>query len=133
MKILFTIGPIPAKLDSVKLITNKFKGGLSLLVVSKLHKYFDIEVVKWEGLSVNLPSNVKITNVSDVLNYRDVVLSTTADAYVLSAAVANLMPINPWATKFPSHNYKSGDRFNITFTLTPRVIDLIKKLNNVVH
>ena len=29
--------------------------------------------------------------------------------------------------KFPSHNYKEGDKFNIEFEIAPRVIDAIKK------
>ena len=30
MNVLMSVGPIPSKLDSVKFITNRFKGGLAL-------------------------------------------------------------------------------------------------------
>ena len=55
------------------------------------------------------------------------VLNTEADAYVLAAAVANLMPSSPYVGKFPSHNYKVGDKFPIEFEIAPRVIDDIKE------
>ncbi|MHA2426997.1 MAG: phosphopantothenoylcysteine decarboxylase domain-containing protein [Candidatus Hermodarchaeia archaeon] len=127
MKILLTAGPIPAKLDSVKVVTNKFKGGLSALAAARLGEYFDVEVIKWEGAQLKLPPYIEVTNISDVLDYKDTVLSTEADAYILSAAVANLMPVSPWRGKFPSHNYSVGEEFDIKFTIAPRIIDQVKK------
>jgi hypothetical protein len=45
----------------------------------------------------------------------------------LGAAVANLIPVQPWQGKFPSHNYKPGDIIPIDFTIAPRVIDQVKE------
>lgn len=126
-KVVITAGPIPAKLDSVKVVTNMFKGGLAAKTAEALSEYFDVEVVKWKGTNLNLPSYVKVINVSDVIDYMDTVLSIDADAYILAAAVANLMPLNPWPGKFPSHEYKVGDEFDVKFTIAPRLIDQIKK------
>lgn len=128
-KILFTLGPIPAKLDSVKYLTNRFKGGLAWKTAIELCKEHghEVTVVKWKYHDVPDGSDISIINVEDIYDYRDTVLKTKADVYVLAAAVANLMPSNPWKGKFASHNYKIGDRFNIEFEIAPRIIDLVKK------
>lgn len=128
-KIVLTAGPIPARLDSVKVVTNKFKGGLAAKTASLLSRdrSFDVEVIKWRGATLDLPRWVDVRNVDDVTSYMDAVLSTEADAYVLAAAVANLMPVSPWEGKFPSHEYGPGDEFDIRFTIAPRIIDEVKK------
>lgn len=51
----------------------------------------------------------------------------TYNAYILAAAVANLTPSNPWEGKFPSHNYKVREKFDIAFEIAPRAIDEIKR------
>ncbi len=136
-KILVTAGPIPAKVDSVKILTNKFRGGLALATAKRLSDDFEVEIIKWAGTPylyngyLTFPTGffdgMSITNVDDILSYRDAVLATDADAYVLAAAVANLMPTNPWEGKFPSHNYHVGEKFNIEFTIAPRIIDMVKE------
>jgi hypothetical protein len=126
-KILITAGPIPSRLDSVKYITNRFKGGLALDLASKLancEDRHDVTLVAWKysGIKSNLPTIL----VEDVVDYYEKVLDFEADAYILSAAVANLGPLEPIVGKFPSHKYKVGDVFPIEFTIMPRVIDAIK-------
>lgn len=126
--LLISAGPIPAKLDSVKLITNKFKGGLALLTASKLSEEFKVTVVAHEGTDAqSLPPEVEVLRIRDVMEYHNVIRDTEADIYVLAGAVANLMPVKPWEGKFPSHNYKEGDVFDIPFTLAPRIIDRVRK------
>jgi hypothetical protein len=63
-------------------------------------------------------------------DYRKKVLELAPkhDAVILGAAVCNLIPKKPWKKKFPSHNYKPGDRIPIDFTIAPRVIDEVKKV-----
>lgn len=124
-KIILTAGPIPAKLDSVKFLTNRFKGGLSLKLADFLSKDFNVTLVAWKHnkLSTNLP----IIYVEDVIDYYNTVLGLEADCYILSAAVANLMPSNPYKGKFPSHLYEVGEKFNVEFEIAPRLIDSIKQ------
>ena len=125
-KILLTIGPIPARLDSVKYITNRFQGGLALKTAAQLQKLGHVvTIVAWEYLK--LETKLKVVRVKDVYDYYKKVLAIHADAYILAAAVANLVPLKPWKGKFPSHNYKVGDVFPIEFTIAPRIIDEIKK------
>lgn len=127
-KILISCGPIPGQLDSVKVITNKFKGGLALLTAKLLSQDFDVEIVKWRG--TDFDTTLPVHNISDVYDYYEKMKAFKADAYILAGAVANLVPALPlpWGSgKFPSHNYKEGDKFNIEFTIAPRIIDKIKE------
>lgn len=125
-KILLTAGPIPARLDSVKFLTNRFKGGLALKTAERLQQLgHNVHLVCWQF--ADLQTNLPIIYVEDVLDYYQKVLSFEADAYILAAAVANLMPSNPYEGKFPSHKYQVGEKFNIEFEIAPRVIDQIKQ------
>ena len=132
-KVVISCGCIPARLDSVKFITNRFKGGLAF----KTAKYlidcgFDVTIVKWKF--TDLPENLtdtKVVDVLDVFEYYNWYENNAQnyDAFIMAGAVANLTPSNPYETKFPSHNYKVGEKFNIEFEIAPRAIDIIKKLN----
>ena len=134
-KVVISAGPIPARLDPVKFITNRFKGGLAFKTATYLiDEEYDLTVVVWQYTSV--PENIedkatKIVRVQDVFDYYNWFKkhATEYDAFIMAAAVANLTPSNPWDTKFPSHNYKVGEKFDITFEIAPRAIDVIKKIN----
>jgi len=131
-KVIVTVGPIPGKLDSVKIITNKFKGMLSYKTALKLARYNDVTIVKYENTELPKDNQLKVINVSDVYSYYNKLIElakTNEYHFVLSAAVANLVPLHPYVGKFPSHNYKVGDRINIPFTIAPRAVDEIKKVN----
>lgn len=141
-KIVISCGPIPARLDSVKFITNRFKGGLAFKTAQYLiDKGLDVTVVMWKHTRMPnvgdqyadywLQENVHVVTVDDVFDYYKWFEEHAAayDAFVLAAAVANLTPSDPFVGKFPSHNYKVGEKFNIQFEIAPRAIDIIKKLN----
>ena len=123
--IVISAGPIPTQLDSVKYITNRFKGGLAFKTAEMLSDEFDVTIVKWKY--TNYKGKLKIVNIEDVNEYMDYMTTHEFDAYILAGAVANLIPVNPWKGKFPSHNYKAGEKFDIKFTIAPRIIDEIKK------
>jgi hypothetical protein len=125
-KVLITVGPIPARLDSVKFLTNRFKGGLALKTAQYLADAGnDVTIVAWKFAELN--TSLPIIRIDDVVDYYNKVLAFEANAYILAAAVANLMPSNPYEGKFPSHKYQVGEKFNIEFEIAPRVIDEIKK------
>lgn len=125
-KVLISVGPIPARLDSVKFVTNRFKGGLALKTANQLaQKGNDVTIVAWKF--TELKTDLPVVYIDDVVDYYKKVLAFEADAYILAAAVANLMPSNPYEGKFPSHKYQVGEKFNIEFEIAPRVIDEIKK------
>jgi len=134
-KVVISCGPIPARLDSVKYLTNRFKGGLAIKTAEYLiDKGYCVTVVAWKYSEI--PNRIKLKAVkailvNDVFEYFQWFSDNAEnyDAFVMAAAVANLTPVNPWEGKFPSHNYKPGDEFDIKFTIVPRAIDIIKKRN----
>ncbi len=151
-KILITGGPVHAYLDAVKIITNKFKGGL----ISELAETFNttgfaekhpetinnIHITYLTAKGSKEPDQMYRIDKSIEVIYHDgfddyfkkvIDLSKEMDAVILGAAVANLIPKNPLKGKFPSHNYKVGDTIPIEFTIAPRVIDEIKKVNPKCH
>ena len=134
-RVVISCGPIPARLDSVKFITNRFKGGLAFKTADYLVKHgFDVTIVKWKFTEIDqtLRDNTTlVVNVNDVFDYYNWFEQNACnyDAFVMAAAVANLTPSNPYEGKFPSHNYKIGEKFNIQFEIAPRAIDVVKQKN----
>lgn len=143
-KILVSGGPVHAYLDAVKLITNRFKGGLmaklaSDLVLKGSTLDDDVYVTYLCTKDSKLPGpppllfesgRIKVVYHDGFEDYRDKVLELAPemDAVILGAAVANLIPLNPLKGKFPSHNYKVGDKIPIDFTIAPRIINMVKKV-----
>lgn len=128
--IVITAGPIPAKLDSVKTVTNKFKGGLAILTAVTLQRSHQVTIIAHESTQIpgeQLTETTRVIRIKDVMDCYKALQETKADTYLLAGAVANLMPSNPWEGKFPSHNYKVGDKFNIEFEIAPRAIDKIRE------
>lgn len=132
-KVLISVGPIPARLDSVKFITNRFKGGLAIKTANYLvDKGVELTVVAWKFTDISgLRDNVSVVRVIDVYEYCDYIEknANNFNAFIMAAAVANLSPTHPYEDKFPSHLYKVGDKFNIEFEIAPRAIDIVKKVN----
>ena len=135
-KLLISGGPVFAYLDAVKIITNKFKGGLMAELADDFSRKFPVEVTYLTNKGSRLPKceQVKVIYHDGFDDYRDKIneLAEQFDSIILGAAVANLIPCNPWKGKFPSHDYNVGDVIPINFTIAPRVIcDVKKKALNV--
>ncbi len=131
-RILITGGPVHAHLDAVKIVTNRFRGGLIARLADRLAENFDCEVLYLTAPGAEVPterSNVMVRRHSGYHDYREKVLgfAQSATDVILGAAVANLIPAQPWAGKFPSHDYEEGDIVNIPFMVTPRVIADVKR------
>lgn len=154
--ILVTGGPVYAYVDDVKIITNKFKGGLTAKLADDLffsyrassgHDCHGCRMWYLSSKDSKQPSMIEkpvgefllegITPLyhDGIADYMNTVLkmAKNMDAIILGAAVANLIPKNRIEGKFPSHNYKPGDDIPITFTIAPRIIDEVKKVNPKVH
>lgn len=133
-KILITGGPVHAHLDSVKVITNRFKGGLMCQLVEDLLGYdTHVTYVCAPSVGAVLPKEhdrlTLVTHGGFDDYYRKVLeLAPTMDGVILGAAVANLIPANPYQGKFPSHSYKPGDIIPLNFKIAPRVIDEVKRV-----
>jgi hypothetical protein len=142
-RLLITGGPVHAHLDAVKIITNKFKGGLMADLIKQFFSGLGgyncsvTYLTSKDAIQPNVPFALDLTVVhhNGFQDYRQKVLelSKDMDGVILGAAVANLIPLHPLEGKFPSHNYKVGDVIPIDFTIAPRVIDEVKKVNPKVH
>ena len=144
--ILISGGAVHAYLDDIKIITNKFKGGLMADLVGTFvklaeQKKADVHVTylcsknsqqPWwdEFLGGEETPYLTCVHHNGIDDYMEKVLALTPDmdAVVLGAAVANLIPKNKIEGKFPSHNYKEGDTIPIDFTIAPRIIDRVKEV-----
>ena len=134
-KILITGGPVHGKLDDVKLITNRFKGGLMAKLADELAETEQVIYLTAKGATLPKNHNIKILYHDGIFDYQDIVLhmAPSVDAVILGGAVANLVPQTPINGKFPSHNYKEGDVINIPFVIAPRIIDKVKQVAPHVH
>lgn len=129
-KILITGGAVHGKLDDVKLITNKFKGGRIASLAMKLSKYYKVIYLTSKGSILPTGDNIDIIYHDGVYDYMEQVIkiSPSCEAVILGGAIANLIPVEPFEGKFPSHNYKSGDIINIPFQIAPRIVDKVKEV-----
>ena len=58
--VLISVGPIPARLDSVKFITNRFKGGLALKTANFLAlNECNVTILKWKFTDTSSIENNK--------------------------------------------------------------------------
>lgn len=85
----------------------------------------DVTYLNSKYVDVPYISNVEIWQHDGFKDYRKKVLTSAHefDAIVLGAAVANLLPEQPFERKFPSHRYNVGDVVPINFKIAPRIID----------
>lgn len=134
-KILITGGPVHGKLDDVKMITNRFKGGLIAKLADELAETESVVYLTSKGSKLPKNENIEVLFHDGIFDYMDVVLrmAPEMDAVILGGAVANLVPQEPIVGKFPSHNYKEGDVINIPFVIAPRIIDKVKEVAPKTH
>lgn len=130
-KILITGGPVHGHLDDVKIITNRFRGGLMAKLAGELATNYDCEVTYLTAPGAEVPphrANITVVRHRGFFDYSRLVLELAPlqTDVILGAAVANLIPKNPIQGKFPSHNYNEGDTVTIDFLVTPRVITQVK-------
>lgn len=136
MRILVTGGPVSTKLDAVKIITNRFRGGLMQSLARDLaERSFDVTYLAEVGHALYEVFGTKSVEHDGFADYRKKVLeiAPAMDAVILGAAVANIMPLCPWESKFPSHKYGPDDVIPIDFVLTPRIIDEVKRVAPRTH
>ncbi|MCC5611141.1 hypothetical protein LC612_31400 [Nostoc sp. CHAB 5834] len=135
-KILISGGPVHSHIDSVKIVTNRFRGGLMAGLAESLANFPGAQVTYLTAKSAHIPNAALASGLLNVVfhdgfeDYREKVLALAPDHsdVVLGAAVANLIPANPWPGKFPSHDYNEGDIVNVPFRVTPRVITEVKRV-----
>jgi len=134
-KILVSGGPVHAKLDAVKIVTNQFRG-TRMAALAKALETYNHEVTYLTSKHTIPPHKLRVpvSTHDGFVDYMERIemLAPKYDMLVLGAAVANLVPEpKAWTLdeKFPSHAYKEGDLVNIPFRVAPRVINLVKEAN----
>lgn len=136
-KVLITGGPVHAHLDAVKIITNRFKGGLMVDLAQHLKALGADVTYLYAPKAGALSPGAGIATVEhqgfDDYRKKVLALAPQMDGVVLGAAVANLIPVKPWKGKFPSHDYKPGDEIPIPFMIAPRIIDGVKAVAPKAH
>lgn len=136
--ILITGGPVHAHLDSVKIITNNFKGGLIAELATQLAMNEEAQITYLCNKASKVPTGnprlkVVFHNGFDDYLAKVLEMAPKMDAVILGAAVANLIPYKAIEGKFPSHNYKPGDLVPFILKIAPRVIDEVKKVAPKTH
>lgn len=139
-KILITGGPVHAHLDDVKIVTNRFRGGLMAALAEELANNYDCQITYLTAPGAAIPGDpgndaITVVRHQGFYDYQAKVLELAPQHtdVILGAAVANLIPKNPIKGKFPSHNYKEGDTVSIDFVVTPRVITQVKAIAPAVN
>lgn len=127
MRILVTGGPVHARLDAVKVITNRFKGGLMAELADSLAER-GAEVVYLTAKGAKEPSRCAVRYHDGFEEYMGQVLDLAKefDAVVLGAAVPNLVPDRRWEGKFPSHRYRELEVITVPFRVAPRVVNRVR-------
>ena len=136
---MVTGGPVHAKLDAVKYVTNRFRGGLMALLADQLAEFGDVTYLCSKGSVEPNSDTCRVIHHDGFHDYRKLVseLAPDADAVILGAAVANLIPVcyhsssgnevtMPLDGKFPSHDYSPGDIIHMDWQIAPRIIDEVK-------
>ncbi len=121
-RILLTGGPVPAQLDDVRQITNRFTGALSVCLARELLlRGAELEFILGAA-TVAVPPWIEHTRVNDITGYRECVLERLSrkpcDAAILSAGVADFAPAEPTMGK-----RCSDSEWKVTLEPTPKVID----------
>ncbi len=123
-KFLVTAGCTPAPIDSVRRITNRFRGRLGIEIARELIlRGADVKLILGAG-SVAAPAYIPKIKIRDFAHYRDTVLETLKtfrpQTGIFSAAVADYLPKSPVSGKIPSGTIQSID-----LVAAEKVIDLV--------
>jgi phosphopantothenoylcysteine decarboxylase/phosphopantothenate--cysteine ligase len=127
VRVLVTGGPTPVPIDSVRRITNRFRGKLGVRIAEELHlRGATVCLVHGDG-AFQPPQHLPWRLARTYDEYRDTVLGELADgdyAYgVFSAAVADYRPKTVLPGKTPSGGALAG----IELVPTEKVIDLVRE------
>ena len=119
--ILVTGGPTPVRLDHVRLLTNRFTGGLALEIAKQAWlEQAEVTLILGQG-SLPAPSYLQETRIADYDEYRTEVMRHLAcgsfDTAFFSAAVADYRPAEVYPGKLPS-----GQELILKLEQTPKVI-----------
>ena len=132
-KIMVTSGPTPVKIDSVRLITNRFSGKLGILLAEELYRR-GADVMLYQSYYGMRPPRYLPHKIFEGFDeYADIVLkeSNQYEIGVFSAAVADYRPITVLKGKTPSKGALKNIELTETFKVIDRVIESNKSMKIV--
>jgi phosphopantothenoylcysteine decarboxylase/phosphopantothenate--cysteine ligase len=125
--VLVTAGPTPVPVDSVRRITNRFRGRLGAEVARELHLRGARALLVLGDGGFQPPAWLPVRPVATFDDYRDAVLAELAagaySAAVFSAAVADYRPRQVRSGKTPS----GGALSHLELVPTEKVVDLVRE------
>jgi phosphopantothenoylcysteine decarboxylase/phosphopantothenate--cysteine ligase len=126
-KVLMTAGPTIEHIDPVRVITNQSSGKTGVSLASELISAGAKVTFVYGPGEEKPPKGAKIINVSsskEMLNAVKTELKKKFDIVIMTAAVADYIPIKPSKNKIKS----SKNEIKISLKKVPKIIDQIKKL-----
>lgn len=101
MNILVTAGPTRERIDPVRFITNHSSGRMGYAIAAAAIEAGHQVTLISGPVSITPPDGAKVVNVVSAADMAEAVhsLAPLADAVIMSAAVADYRPANPWDSK----------------------------------
>lgn len=126
-RILVTAGPTPGRIDSVRLLTNRFRGRLGTKIADEAYMR-GAEVTLILGPSgIQQPTHLDTILIGDYHEYHSKVLDTlrqnSIDIGIFSASVADFIPKEAFNGKIPSQSALKP----IELTQTTKVIEEVRR------
>ncbi len=125
-KILVTGGPTAGKIDSVRRIVNKFRGGVAVLIAKELFLRGAKVRLLLGNTGIPVPEFLDVTKHEDYYEYRSNVLTALSkddfDCGIFAAAVADYIPTTVFDGKIKS----DGSLKSIPLMQTTKIIDEVK-------
>jgi len=125
-KVLMTAGPTIEHIDPVRVITNQSTGKTGVSLASELISAGAKVTFVYGPGKEKPPNGAKIINVlssKEMFNAVKTELKKKFDIVIMTAAVADYIPINPSKKKIKS----SKNKMKISLKKAPKIIDQIKK------
>ena len=125
-KVLMTAGPTIEHIDPVRVITNQSTGKTGVSLASELISAGAKVTLVYGPGEEKPPNGAKIINVlssKEMLNAVKTELKKKYDIVIMTAAVADYIPVNPSKNKIKS----SKNEIKISLKKAPKIIDQIKK------
>ena len=131
-RILITAGPAPGRIDSVRLVTNRFRGRLGIEIADEAYmRGADITLILGPS-GIQQPTYLNTISIRDFHEYyskvMDILKNNSIEIGIFSASVADYIPKEVFDGKIPSQS----ELQSIQLRQTPKVIkDVRQKFPNL--
>lgn len=107
-RILVTAGPTPGRIDSVRLVTNRFKGRLGIKIANEAYMRGANVTLILGPSGIQHPRHLKVISIGDFNEYYSTVMeilkNNAIEIGIFSASVADYIPKETFDGKIPSQN-----------------------------